>query len=319
MANDHGGRLHHNPMPQIFLLAGLAYGVWAACTSIDEPSPDLAEQEQISPKQKQALMEFQAELDMGRNMAGRLLQQFKPLENKELTAYITKIGLVVAAASPYAERAFVFGILDSDMINAFAMPGGYILISRGTIERAENEAELAGIIGHEIAHVGKRHIYNATLSKMKENEASKEGGSSLPESVQARKRPEAETSATAAALANYIGGSVGGQFNILSAVQGGVSFLLESGLDPKLENEADIEGVSYAFAAGYEPRALVQYFKRVLDKKGKSETVILEKTHPSTDSRIKTLSRYLASNVPQNYRGAQGKERFDAEILALKR
>jgi predicted Zn-dependent protease len=272
-----------------------------------------AETRALSPEDEQQLKEYEAELDLGRGMAGRLLQQFKPIEDKELTAYVTKVGLLVAASSPHASRQFVFGVLDTDTINAFAMPGGYIFVTRGTLENARSEAEIAAILGHEIAHVGNRHIYNAMLNRSRKSKA-KDAWADDPETITARKRPESSSSDTAQTLARL----VGGQMNVLAAVQTGFGVLFEEGLDPKLETEADTEAVNFSLSSGYEPGALVSYFERIIAKRDAAQTKILNKTHPPIAGRIKSLNAAVAKTVPNNYRGALGEERFQAVMAKFK-
>jgi predicted Zn-dependent protease len=267
----------------------------------------------LSPEDEQQLKEYEAELDLGRGMAGRLLQQFKPIEDKELTAYVTKVGLLVAASSPHAARQFVFGVLDTDTINAFAMPGGYIFVTKGTLANAQSEAELAAILGHEIAHVGNRHIYNAMLSRSSKSK-DKDAVTYAPETITARKRPESSSSETAQTLARL----VGGQMNALAAVQTGFSVLFEEGLDPKLETEADTEAVKYSLSSGYDPRALISYFERIVAKRDAAQTKILNKTHPPISGRIKSLNAVIAKSVPKNYRGALGEERFQTAMAKFK-
>lgn len=311
----------------VFLL-GLISGTIAAGTPLDIPSPaPLANQggvpssvdaaaidsSSLSPKDQEQLREYETELDLGRGMAGRLLQQFKPVEDKDLTAYVTRVGLVVAASSPYASRQFVFGVLDTDSINAFAMPGGYIFVTLGTLENAQSEAELAGILGHEIAHVGNRHIYNAMLERSRKS-SSKDAAADVPEAVTARRRPESSSSDTAQTLARLFGG----QLNVIAAVQNGFSVLFEEGLDPKLETEADSEAVRSSLNAGYDPRALVSYFERIIANRDVAKTKILNKTHPPIVGRIKSLNAVIAKNVPKNYRGALGEERFKSVLAKLK-
>jgi predicted Zn-dependent protease len=310
------------------VLVGALVGVMSAVAGVAAPASEGAappssspssgdakgsEARALSPDEEQQLKEYEAELDLGRGMAGRLLQQFKPIEDKELTAYVTKVGLLVAASSPHAARQFVFGVLDTDTINAFAMPGGYIFVTKGTLANAQSEAELAAILGHEIAHVGNRHIYNAMLSRSRKSKE-KDAASDAPETITARKRPESSSSDTAKTLARL----VGGQTNVLAAVQTGFGVLFEEGLDPKLETEADTEAVKYSLSSGYDPRALISYFERIIAKRDAAQTKILNKTHPPIAGRIKSLNAAVAKNVPKNYRGALGEERFQAVMAKLK-
>lgn len=288
----------------VSFVVGAAFNMMS-CVSGDTDSRE--DKQQLTEEETRIIKEYEAELDLGRNMAGRLLQAYRAYDNKETLQYVNLVGQLVAKNSPFADRQFTFGVLDTDAINAFAAPGGYILITRGALRKVANEAELAGILGHEIAHVGKKHIYDAIIKKSRAEKS--DGKSKVPATVSSRKRPEAASSETADTLAKYIGGA-SGQFNVLSAIQGGITVLLEEGIDPKLEHEADLEGVRYALAAGYEPRAMADYFARILKQKEKLDLQVLNKTHPSIDSRIKRIEEMLSRTLPQEYTGAIGQERF---------
>ena len=97
-------------------------------------------------------------------MAGRLLQYYGHYDNEELIKYINEVGLYVSANSDFPDRRYMFDIINTEEINAFACPGGYILISKGALRHAENEAELAHVLAHEIAHVGKKHMFDRLKS-----------------------------------------------------------------------------------------------------------------------------------------------------------
>jgi predicted Zn-dependent protease len=307
-----------------YAFGGALAGSWFGCVTAPGPSQESASndkgpnsQTMLSEQEQKRLSEYAAEVDVGRSMAGRMLQQFRPVDDADLARYITTVGNVVAAGSPFRERTFVFGVLDSDQINAFAMPGGYIFVTRGTLLAAQSEAELAGILGHEIAHVGKRHIFDAMLQRASSGDKDSAKSRAEVPAIDARKRPAGSSSTTAATIAAVIGGGAGGTFNVLAAVQGGLGILLEDGLDPSLENEADTEGVQYAMAAGYEPRALKSYFERVFKKGSPDKTAVLSKTHPSITLRIQNVDRLIKNSVPTDYRGALGEERFRAAVRSL--
>ena len=151
-------------------LAAKIFGVfflWAcSTTTIDEyASPG-------EKKRQQLLERYRAEVEIGRNMAGRLLQYYGTSGDEDLIYYVNQVGNYVASFSPDQNRRYMFGILDSDIVNAYACPGGYILITLGTLKMIQNEAELAMILGHEIAHIAKGHMFN-TLQSMSAKEREK--------------------------------------------------------------------------------------------------------------------------------------------------
>lgn len=101
---------------------------------------------------------LEEELRIGREVAARIAGRYGIVDNTQLTEYVTLVGLLAAANSERPNLPYRFAVLDSDEVNAHAAPGGYIFITMGALRESENEAELAGILSHEIAHVTGRHI-----------------------------------------------------------------------------------------------------------------------------------------------------------------
>ena len=206
-------------------------------------------------------------------MAGRLLQYYGHYDNEDMIKYLNEVGLYVSANSDYPDRRYMFDIINTEEINAFACPGGYILVSKGALRHAENEAELAHVLAHEIAHVGKKHMFD-TLRSMTPEELEKTGNSGaekygIDEDKAVRKRPDPEQNEVGEVIAKYItGGNVG--FNVLGAAKAGMSLILEDGLGAEKEYEADKLGTKYAVEAGYDPNALQNYLCRLEATRGKS-------------------------------------------------
>ncbi len=168
----------------------------------------------LSQEEKNVLDEFHAELEVGRNMAGRLLQFYGNTSDLEFVTYLNQVGAYLGSVSDFPERRYMFDILDTDIVNAFACPGGYILVTRGALRLAKNEAELAGILSHEIAHVGHKHMFDKirTMSASEIAKANQENAAleSLPESVKARRRPAPEENKVGEAVAKYLAGGAAG-------------------------------------------------------------------------------------------------------------
>ncbi|MBT4907354.1 MAG: M48 family metalloprotease, partial [Rhodospirillaceae bacterium] len=98
------------------------------------------------------------ELQIGRDQHPKIIQQFGGVYNDpKITAYVDRVGQSLAQVSELPELDFTFTVLDDDIVNAFALPGGFVYISRGLLGLANTEAELAGVLGHEIGHVTGRH------------------------------------------------------------------------------------------------------------------------------------------------------------------
>ncbi len=296
-----------------------------ACTTGKDA--DRSQPTDLSDADSKRLEEYQLEMEVGRNMAGRLLAFYGRYEAQGLTNYLNDVGNYVASVGDYPDRRYMFDIIDSDEVNAFACPGGYILITLGAIRHARNEAELAMVLGHETVHVGKRHMYS-TLKAMSEEDLQKaaaeaEKRGNLPEEVRSRERIKPEQSETGALVARYLSGSALG-LNILAASKAGMSLILEKGLGAHLEQEADVDGVKYAVRAGYEPKALIDYLCRLEDKthvagkrckvatadKKNTAASILDKTHPPVGMRIDAIVKELSAMNGREMVGATGDTRF---------
>jgi len=253
----------------------------------------------LSPEDQKRVDEYRAEVEVGRNMAGRLLSFYGAIENPDIVNYVNRVGQYVGSFSDFPDRRYMVHILKTEQVNAFACPGGYILITMGALRNVKNEAELAGILGHEVAHVGRQHMFNAlkTMNKKEMEDRVKKleeyATSDFPESVLVRKRPEPEDSATGALVARYLAGGSAGGLSIIQTASAGMSVILETGLDKELEFEADREGVKYAIRSGYAPFALPAFLKRLADGQKALNMSILNKTHPSSTERLAGMTGVL--------------------------
>ncbi len=221
---------------------------------------------------------WQQEIQMGRDADRQIVSQYGMYGDDELTTYVDSLGQALLQVShlrrPGAEQEWVdtefyFRILDSPVINAFALPGGYIYVTRGLLAHLENEAQLAVILGHEIGHVAGRHASKRAASQL--------GGSLL-----------------------LIGAAVGGQAlfgggaaeNILN-VGGSATQLLFLSYGRGDERESDDIGVEYASMIGYrasEASAFFRTLKRLSDQ-SKSNIPSFLSTHPDPGEREQTILR----------------------------
>jgi predicted Zn-dependent protease len=227
-----------------------------------------------SPKEKQH-DEYQQlsdslkqEKEVGRQMAAKLAGLFGIYDNLNATLYVNLVGLTVAAGSSRPEITYRFGVLKSEEVNAFATPGGYIFVTTALIKSLRNESELAGILGHEIAHVTQKHMYQAIAPK--------------------REVTVAETMTRLLSRgASDLGLSIG------KIVNAGMELLLETGLGPEKESDADAVGATFAQTAGYDTGSYLEYLKFL---GAQSTTVKVSKTHPPFPERIAALNSYLQKN-----------------------
>src|SRR5690606_26944554 len=97
------------------------------------------------------------EVELGREITGNLLGAAPLVKDEALQAYVNKVGRWVASQSSRSDLPWHFGVIESEDLNAFAAPGGYVIITKGLYRKMENEAQLAGVLGHEIGHVEQKH------------------------------------------------------------------------------------------------------------------------------------------------------------------
>lgn len=303
------------------VLTGLWTGMLAGCvTSGKSDATDAKEpKNKLTEAQAKELESMEAEMAIGRNMAGRLLQMFGPVDDPALVTYVNQVGSYVASYSDWPERRFMFQVLDSDEINAYACPGGYILITKGALTFAKNEAELAYILGHEIAHVGNKHMMTM-LTRMNKDELDKAAAAgSRPRKMyandKARARPKPEASETGALLARYMAGSGSTMLSVLQAAKAGMSMMFEKGLDKDMEFQSDRDGLRFAIRAGYEPKAAPGYLGRMSAAKG-VDNEILHATHPSFKDRIARMDGTLREMNAGEMVGASGEKRFEKAMTA---
>ncbi|VAX16894.1 hypothetical protein MNBD_NITROSPINAE02-1568 [hydrothermal vent metagenome] len=210
----------------------------------------------VSPKNERAF---------GRSVSKEVFLRFGPMtDNGGLNRYINLVGQTVVQSFGDKKRKYRFAVIKNGAINAFAAPGGYIFITTGLLRTIGNEAELAGVLAHEIAHIVKEH----TLGTIKRQS----GLSGLAElSAVAMDKDPNEYS---------------------KIVNMTTEILFTRGLDQKLEYEADSVGMKYAARAGYDSAGLYTFLKKLKSAEGKNSSIFFS-THPDTGSRIKKLERKL--------------------------
>ncbi len=211
------------------------------------------------------------EVALGRQLAIEVEQQAKLVEDPVITEYINRVGQNVVLHSD-AKLPFTIKVIDSDEVNAFALPGGFFFVNKGLILAADNEAELAGVMAHEIAHVTARHAM--------ENQGK----------MQAIQYGLLGTILFGGGIASAIAQNAGGFAQLLSFLQ----------FSRGAESEADVLGVQYLYASGYDPTAMSTMFEKLSSKNKKKPGTISKifATHPqSTDRRDASLA--LVSRFPE--------------------
>jgi beta-barrel assembly-enhancing protease len=212
------------------------------------------------------------EVRMGREAAAEVDRQAKFVDDPVITEYVNRVGQNIVLHSD-SKVPFTIKVIDSDEVNAFALPGGFFYVNKGLLLAADNEAELAGVMAHEIAHVAARHaVENQTKATLLEYAA--------------------------------LGGSIflGGIPGMIYQNTAGIGLL---GIFMKFsrgaEEEADKLGVQYMYAAGYDPGAMATMFEKLEAKNKKKPGFIARAfaTHPAPPDR-RTSALALASRFPEH-------------------
>jgi hypothetical protein len=237
--------------------------VSALIVSILVSTPALAERSRIKPGWN--LFSPEQDVEMGRQVAADAEKQLAMLNDRRVNDYLNRLGRRLAGKAPGEKYPYQFKAVNDDGINAFALPGGFLYINRGTIEAADNEAQLAGVIGHEIAHVALRHGTN---------QASKAYAAQAP----------------LALLGGIVGsGSVAGVLAQIGAGFAANSVLLKYSRDA--ERQADIIGTQILYDNGYDPRAIAQFFEKL---EGESRPPEFFSSHPNPENRIEIINSEIS-------------------------
>jgi hypothetical protein len=203
------------------------------------------------------------DVEMGKQVAADAEKQLPMLNDRRIDGYLNRLGKRLAANAPGEKYPYQFKAVNDTSINAFALPGGFLYVNRGTIESADTEAQLAGVVGHEIAHAALRHGTN---------QASKAYLAKMPLAI--------------------LGGVVGSQSVTGVLAQIGAGFATDSVLlkySRDAERQADTLGTQILYDAGYDPRAMAQFFEK-LQAQGKSRMPGWLSSHPNPGERIDVVT-----------------------------
>ncbi|HVZ18283.1 MAG TPA: M48 family metallopeptidase [Terriglobales bacterium] len=211
------------------------------------------------------------EIALGRELSRQIESRVRLVSDPVVTEYVNRIGQLLVRNSD-ATVPFTIKVIDDDEINAFALPGGYFYVNTGMILAAENEAGLAGVMAHEIAHVAARH---ATKNETKSDIINL---ASIP--LMFFGGPAVMLLRQAAGMAVPLG-------------------MLKFGRDA--EREADLLGIEYDYASGYDPQEFVKLFERlqITEKKKKNLIAKAFSTHPMTGDRIKRAQKEIEEYLPE--------------------
>ncbi len=244
------------------------------------------------------LASTQQEVQMGAEYAAHVEQQLPIIRDSEENRYITELGNSIARKSDDRNLSWTFKIVNQTDVNAFAVPGGHIYVYRGLIEKTSNMSELAGVIGHEIAHVTRRH----SVKQMAKGE-----------------RANVVAAGVCVAVPSVCSSGLG---STAIQVGGGALFAKFSRDD---ESEADEYGVKYVTRAGIDPRGMPSMFRTLLSLR-KSNPGPLDSfvaSHPVEESRVAETEAEISKIDPvilqSLTRNTQSFDRFKSRLASLPR
>ena len=256
----------------------LALGALAAIVALPVRALDLGNILNILPDVAQTTgISEPDEIAVGREIAGRVLGAAALTRDANAQAYVNRVGRWIALQTERPDLPWHFGVIDSPNINAFAAPGGYVLLTRGLYDILENEAQLAGVLAHEIGHIVKRHH----ITVMQKSAAINVGSKLLQSRT--------------------------GSGELVRVLAGNGAEIFARSLDKGAEFEADQLGVVLAARAGYSPYGLVEVLQKLGARSGSADSTLalLYKTHPHPDERLSKLGEAVEPRVADLPQGAE--------------
>lgn len=205
------------------------------------------------------------EQELGRQVSEKIRQRYGVVQDANVHRYVALVGTALAQGSTRPALPWTFIVLDTDGVNAFAAPGGYVHITRGALALIKNEAELAGVLGHEIIHVTEKH----TVTAMQKSQAVQMGAS--------------ETLSGSATLMQRV-------------VNATYDNIVQRGFGRSDENESDEKGIALANKTGYAPNGLNAFLTSLRDRnKDSKEKRGLFASHPETENRLERSNKQITS------------------------
>jgi predicted Zn-dependent protease len=213
---------------------------------------------------------LEKEIRIGKEYAQQVEASVKLVQDPVINEYVNRVGQNIVRNSD-AQVPFTIKVIDSDEVNAFALPGGFFYVNTGLILAADNEAELAGVMAHEIAHVAARHA--------------------------TRQMTRGQLANLATIPLIFMGGGIGLAVRSAAGIGLPLTFL---NFSRGFEEEADYLGVEYMYASGYDPQAFISFFEKIQAKEKEKPGTLAKafSTHPQTPDRIEKSQEEIATILP---------------------
>ena len=220
------------------------------------------------------ILSTEQEVEIGREAAREIERDLKLYNDPVVTAYVNGLGQTLAGYSSRSGLTYYFKVVDTDEVNAFALPGGWLYVNRGLITTAESESELAGVIGHEIGHVDKKH-----------------GARAISRQLGAAVLLDATMGGTDASAKRRAGRQIAALFFGVKQ--------LSYGRDA--EREADRFAVESTYAAGIDPEGTATFFQKLvaMQKKEPGQLAKMFSTHPPSRERVENVRAQIGGLPPK--------------------
>lgn len=269
-------------MRKLVIAASLAAAALMACSTVENP---------VSGKAERTVMDERSEIEQGRQQHQQVLAEYGELKDARLQAYVNEIGQSLARRSDRPQLEWHFTVLDSPEVNAFALPGGYVYVTRGIMAYMDSEADLAGVMGHEIGHVAARHS--------------------------AQRATREQTAGLGVLAASVLGAllesrGVSGAGDLAQQVSQGVAAGYIARYSRDQESEADRLGAAYLARGNYNPANMVDVIHVLQDQerfaadqaraegRAPQEGPHWLDSHPSNEQRLRDIQQVAAQ-----YKGTQ--------------
>jgi predicted Zn-dependent protease len=242
-----------------------AYGLLAGGLSAADPKNDPDEIGNRDVGKGVNFYSLEKEIALGKQLAQEVERQAKIVDDPVIAEYVNRVGQNIVRNSD-AKVPFTIKVLDTEEVNAFALPGGFFFVNTGLILKADSESELAGVMAHEIAHVAARHG--------------------------TKQATRGELINIASIPLIFMGGWTG------YAIRQGAGLAIPMGFlnfSRAFEREADYLGLQYMYKTGYDPTSFVDFFEKIqsMEKKKPGTVSKVFSTHPMTDDRIKAAQEEI--------------------------